>query len=61
MLGQLLAEQRAELVTDDAIEKAAGFLGANAVHINGAGMIEGVLDRRFGDLIKGDALRFCRP
>ena len=33
----LLAEQRAELVADDAVEKAARFLGGDAVHVDGAG------------------------
>ena len=45
VLGHLLAQQRAELVADDAVEEAARFLGGDAVHVDRAGVRERLLHR----------------
>ncbi len=57
MLGELLAEERADAEADDAIEEPSRLLGGHAVHIDVAGMGERVLDRGLRDLVEGDALR----
>ena len=55
MLGELAAQQRAELVADDPVQEAAGFLRRHAVHINGAGAGKCTLHGRLGDLVERHA------
>ena len=52
--GDFLAQQRTELVADRTIEEAARLLGADPVHVDGAGVRESVLDRFLGDFVEGD-------
>ena len=49
----LLAEQRAERVADEAVDDPARLLGVDEVHVDLARVREGLLDRRLGDLVEG--------
>ena len=51
----LQPEQRADLVTDQAVQDAAGLLGVDQLHVDFAGMLEGFLDRLLGDLVEDHA------
>ena len=54
-LGDLFPEQRADLITDDAVQDAAGLLGHDAVHVEFAGIGEGLLNGILGDGVEDDA------
>ncbi len=58
VIGLRQAQERAELVTDDAVEEAAGLLGGDAVHVDTAGAGKGLLHRVLGDLVEGDPANF---
>ena len=49
-------QQRADLVSDDAVEHAARLLGVHAVHVDLAGRLERAVDGAAGDLVEGDAV-----
>ena len=51
----LLAEQTAQRVADHAVQDAPRLLGVDAVHVDLAGVRQGVLHRRARDLVEGDA------
>jgi hypothetical protein len=54
-LGDLAPEERADLVTDDAVEDSAGLLGVDAIHVDREGVGEGLLDLGLGDCVEDDA------
>ena len=51
----LLPQQRAELVADDAVQHAPGLLGVHQVHVDGPGVPYALLHDVPGDLVEGDA------
>ena len=53
----LLAEERAQRVADQAVDDAARLLGVDEVHVDLARVGERLLDRRLGDLVEGDPER----
>ena len=56
----LLPEHRAKVVTDQAVEDPPGLLGVDEPVVDGAGVVERVLDSGSRDLVEDDAahLRF---
>ena len=52
----LLAEERAQRVADEAVDDAARLLGVDEVHVDLARIGEGLADRRLGDLVEGHPL-----
>ena len=52
----ILPEQRAEFVTDDAVENPTGLLRVDQIHIDGSRRFDCRFDRRFGHLVEADAL-----
>ena len=51
----LVPKNRADLITDQPVEHAAGLLRVHAIGVNGPGMLESLLHRALGNFIHGDA------
>ena len=50
----LAPEQRAELIAYESVEEPASLLGVDHIHVDWPNMPKGLLDRAFGDFMKGD-------
>ena len=55
-VGNFFPDQRRERVTDQPIQHSARFLRAHQAHVDFASLLQGLLDRRFGDLMEHHAL-----
>ena len=54
----LVPEQRADLVSDQAVEDAAGLLCVHLINIDRLRPLEGLADRLLGDLVEHHAVEF---
>ncbi len=56
----LLPEEWRKRVADQTIENAARLLGMHEFHVEFPGILDGMLDRRFGDFVERDAVHGFR-